>query len=55
MRSLARAALSIPQIIGPFRPIVPTFLQGLIVDIGLEVPPDLPARYVSRLYAAYID
>jgi hypothetical protein len=55
MWSLARAALSIPQIIGPFRPIVPTFLQGLTVDIGLEVAPNLPAQYVLHLYAAYID
>lgn len=47
MQSLRRAARTIPQVIGPFIPIEPAFIQGL----ELESPPNLPARqYVSHFF-----
>jgi len=42
------AAQTILQIIGPFIPIEPAFIQGLKVDFILESSPDLPAQYVSH-------
>ena len=48
MRLLRWAAQTIPQIIGPFIPIEPAFIQGLKVDFILESSPDLPAWYVSH-------
>jgi len=48
MRSLRQATQTIPQIIGPFIPIEPAFIQGLEVDFILESSPDLPAWYVSQ-------
>ena len=55
LQSLRLAAHSIPQIIGPFRRIATTFLQGFSVDLKLEVPPDLLALYASLSFLAYID
>jgi hypothetical protein len=52
--SLGHAARSIPRIIGPFRPIVPTLLQGIAVEFSLETPPDLPVQCVLSQFLAYI-
>jgi hypothetical protein len=46
MQSLGRAARFIHQVIGPFRPIAPTILQGIDLEYKWKTHPHLPAQCV---------
>ena len=49
MKSLGRADRFIHQVIGPFRPIAPTILQGIDLQYRQKMHPHLPAQCVLTI------
>lgn len=54
MHSLGRAARSIHRVIGPFKPIAPTILQGIDLEYRQKMHPHIPAECVLSIFIAYI-